>query len=241
MNLVTQGDRRRRAAAGLQRLAADRPVPPGHRRLRRRPVVRVLHLLGRPRGGRAAGRQRPGLRPRRRRLRLGAEGRQGRPEHGGGVDAAARRPDRLGRAHRRRRVRRRRRHDQHDRGQLLRQGLRSAPTRRAHAPPSATSASADSVSSGSAWEPTAFSSFPAAPRSDSELRRALGDLKEIELFGAGSADGSARAVCVSPLARRAGGHGARLGRAAQRDHRRARDRPRLPGSRRCAARARRAA
>ena len=50
--------RRRRATAGLQRLPADRPVPPGHRRLRRRPMVRVLHFLGRPRGGRPARRQR---------------------------------------------------------------------------------------------------------------------------------------------------------------------------------------
>ena len=62
--------------------------------------------------------------------------------NGPGVTAAARRPDRLGRAHRRRRVRRRRRHDQHDRGQLLRPGLRVARTRPARAPRSATSASA---------------------------------------------------------------------------------------------------
>ena len=51
--------------------------------------------------------------------------RQGDPEHRRRRQAAAGRPDRLGRAHRRRRVRRRRRHDQHDRGQLLRSGLQA--------------------------------------------------------------------------------------------------------------------
>ena len=66
-----------RAAARLQRLAAHRPVPPGHGRLGRRPVVRLLRLVGRPPGGRAARRLGPGLRPRRRRVRLGAEDRQG--------------------------------------------------------------------------------------------------------------------------------------------------------------------
>ena len=44
------------------------------------PVVRVLRLLGRPRGRRPARRARPGLRPRRRRLRLGPARRQGDPD-----------------------------------------------------------------------------------------------------------------------------------------------------------------
>jgi hypothetical protein len=38
--------------AGLQRLPAHRPVPPRHRPLRRRALVRLLRLLGRPPGGR---------------------------------------------------------------------------------------------------------------------------------------------------------------------------------------------
>ena len=73
--------RRRRAAARLERLAAHRPVPrrdPG--RPGPRPVVRVLHLVGREGGRRPARQLRPGLRPRRRRLRLGAERRQGQPD-----------------------------------------------------------------------------------------------------------------------------------------------------------------
>ena len=61
-----------RAAAGLQRLPAHRRVPHGHRRQRRRPVVRLLRLLGRQAGRRAARRAGPGLRRRRGDLGLGA-------------------------------------------------------------------------------------------------------------------------------------------------------------------------
>ena len=101
--------------------------------VRRRPVVRVLRLLGRPPGRRAARRRRPGLRPRRRRVGLGrsapAARPAGRPQPG--------RPDRLGRAHRHRRVRRRRRLDHTVEGNssdpVSTPQLRAGPRRRAWA------------------------------------------------------------------------------------------------------------
>ena len=133
--------RRRRAAARLQRLAAHRPVPPGHGRLGRRPVVRLLRLLGRPPGGRADRRRGPGLRPRRRRVGLGPERRQGAARRQ--RPPAARRPDRLGRAHRRRRVGRRRRHIHTIEGNSSDSGRASAPTGPTAAAPSATCGSAD--------------------------------------------------------------------------------------------------
>ena len=109
-----------RAAAGLQRLPAHRRVPHRHRRQRRRPVVRVLRLVGGQAGRRAARRGRPGLRRASRAVAAWAQ-RTGRCDPGRDRHAAAsRRPHRLGRhAHRHRRVRRPRRHDPHHRGQLL--------------------------------------------------------------------------------------------------------------------------
>ena len=131
-----------RAAARLQRLAADRAVPPGDGRQRRRAVVRVLHLLGRARGGRPARRRRarasaasttstPGRSAPARRSRAGS----GTPqpgdlivwdEHIGIVEAVL--PD--GR-------------DPDDRGQLVRRRSPAARTTRPAAARSATSGSAE--------------------------------------------------------------------------------------------------